>query len=146
MTTALKIITRAFQKATIKAAETPLTAAELEDGLDALNDIINQWNATGLLKGVSPVADSNTDLFEPDYATAALKANLATIMCGEYDIPVNQGLAVDASQSKSNLISASTNLEDIEFPSTLPVGSGNDNQYGYDYNRDFFPENEDDNF
>ncbi len=146
MTTALRIIQRAFQKATIKAAETPITAAELDDGLDELNDLINAWNAAGILKGVSPVNDANDDLFEPDYATGALKANLATIICGEYDIDVNRGLAISASTYKELMKAASTDLEDIPFPSTLPVGSGNDNQYGCDYNRDFFPENEDNNF
>lgn len=146
MTTALKIIERGFQKAGIKAAETPLKASEVADGLDVLNDILNSWNATGLLKGIGPVDDEGTDLQEPDYATWALKATLAIMIAGEYGIDVTQAMAVDKTDSMSALVTASANLNDTEYPSTLPIGSGNRNQYGYGYDRDFFPENNKENF
>lgn len=124
MTTALKIIQRAFQKATIKAAETPLTDSEVEDGLDALNDLLSRWDATGTLPGIARVADVNTDLLEPEYATGALKAKLATIMCGEYALPVSQGLAVDVSEAVRDMITAQANLGDVAYPSSLPRGPG----------------------
>jgi hypothetical protein len=146
MTTALKIASRAFQKAGIKAAETPLEASEIEDALDVLNDLINAWNATGVLKGVSPVLDIGEDLKEPSYSSWALKANLAIMIAGEYGKEVSQSMAIDASQSMNALISASSNLSDIEYPDTLPIGSGNNEQYDNSYDRDFFPENELENF
>jgi hypothetical protein len=146
MTTALKIVERAFQKAGIKAAETPLTASEGSDGIDVLNDLINSWNATGVLKGVDPVSDSGEDLREPDYATAALKSHLAIMIAGEYGIDVTQAMAVSAASSWSDLIAATADLNNTEYPSTLPIGSGNRNQYGYGYDRDFFPENNKENF
>jgi len=146
MTTALKIINRAFQKTGIKAAETPLKPSELTDGLDVLNDLIKSWGASGLLVGVAPVQDVGDDLNEPDEATWALKANIAVIIAGEYRIEITQSMAVDASQSKNLLITATANLNDTEYPSTLPIGSGNRNQYGYGYDRDFFPENDKENF
>jgi hypothetical protein len=146
MTTALKIIERAFQKATIKAAETPLSASEIEDGLDALNDLLSRWDSTGVLIGIPRVADVNDDLQEPEYATAALKAKLATIMCGEYALPITQGLAVDVSEAVRDLVIATANTEDVAFPSTLPRGSGNPYNYGTGYDSDFFPENKKRNF
>lgn len=146
MATARKILERAFSKIGVRAAETPLTAAEISDGLDVLNDLISTWDATGTLKGVAPVIDVSADLKEPRYATWALKANVAILLAGEYGIPVSQALAVDASSSKSEMVKASMNLQDLEFPSTLPIGSGNRDEYGTGYDRDFFPENSKRNF
>ncbi len=145
MTTALKIISRAFQKAGIKAAEVPLTPSEIEDGLDVLNDMVKTWGAVGILKGVTPVIDVGDDLNEPDESSWALKANLAIMMAGEYRVEVSQSMAIDATNSLEGLISSSTDLESVPLPSTLPMGSGNDEQY-YNSNQEFFPENEKENF
>jgi hypothetical protein len=146
MTTALKLIERGFQKAGIKAAEKPLKASEIADGLDVLNDILNSWNATGVLKGIGPVEDTDKDLLEPDYASWALKATLAVMIAGEYGIEITQAMAADKTESMNALISATADLNNTEYPSTLPIGSGNRDQYGYGYDRDFFPENDKENF
>ena len=124
MTTALKIIERAFSKAGVRAAETPLSDSEVADGLDALNVMLESWNATGTLKGVDPVADSGTNLREPGYATWALQSNLAIILAGEYGVEVSPGLGNEAAMTLRDMISASINLQNLEFPSTLPIGSG----------------------
>lgn len=146
MATAQKIIDRAFSKIGVKAAETPLTAAEISDGLDSLNDLLSAWDATGVLKGVAPVESADTDLEEPRYATGAIKAHLAIILAGEYGVPLSPSLIGEADHFMRYLVTASTNLEDVAFPSTLPKGSGNRNDYGIGYDRDFFPENDKRNF
>ena len=146
MSTGTVIVTRAFSKATIKPAETPLSASELADGLDILNDLLSAWDATGTLKGIAPISTIGTNLWEPRYATAALKATIAVKLCGEYGLLVPPALAKDEIDSMSSMIAASFNGQALALPSTLPVGSGNRNEFGTGYDRDFFPENDKRNF
>lgn len=146
MSTARKIIERAFSKIGVKAAESPLSPSEIEDGLDSLNDLLNTWNSTGELKGVSPVQDVGTDLQEPDYATMALKSSLAIILAGEYGVAIPQGLPTEATIAMSSMIVASANTSNVEFPPTLPRGSGNQNAVLGSTFTDFFPEKNRRNF
>jgi hypothetical protein len=146
MTTARKIVERAFSKINVRAAETPLTAAEISDGLDVLNDLLEAWDASGILKGVESVQDADKDLMEPRASTWALKSNVAILLAGEYGIEVTPAIANDAVDSVNQWISGSINLQNLEYPSTLPIGTGNRDEYGYGYDRDFFPEDDKRNF
>lgn len=146
MSTARRIIERAFSKNGIRGAETEISPSEISDGLDVLNDLLAQWDSTGVLKGIPPVQDVDTELMEPRYSTAALKAQVAVIIAGEYGIPVSTALAQDLTGSLNSMLSANTDLQNLEFPSTLPIGSGNRDEYGTGYDRDFFPENSKRNF
>jgi hypothetical protein len=140
------MIKRAFSKAGIKPAETPLSDSEIEDGLDSLNDLLSEWDVNDTLVGVPLLDDVNEVVECPRYADGALKAAIAIRIAGEYNIPVTQAMAVDASASLSAMIAASTDFSDIEFPDTLPIGSGN-RDYGHTYENDvFFPRNTKRNF
>ena len=129
----------------VRAAETPLTASEIDDGLDVLNDLLAAWDATGTLRGIPPTDDVGVELQEPRYASGALKANVAVKLAAEFGIQLNQSIADNARESLQELVKASIDLSDVEYPATVPLGSGNrDEWYGYD--RDFFPENTKRNF
>jgi len=142
--TALKIIERAFSKAGIKPAEASLTASEIEDGLDALNDLLAAWGANGTLKGVNPVMNPSDEMITPREADWALKSNLGVIISGEYGEQVNKILLTEADNALSEFLSATTNLDQIPYPSTLPKGSGNDQDY--DWYSDFFEDDTEENF
>lgn len=146
MTTALHMINRAFSKAGIKAAETPLSPSELEDGLDIMNDMLAQWDAAGTLKGVPLIDDSADHVNCPRYADRAIKGALAILIAGEYNVPVSQAMAVDASDGLAAMIAAGNNWKDIELPDTLPKGSGNKVDYNYYDDDNFFTKNTDLNF
>jgi hypothetical protein len=139
MATAQHIIERAFTKIGIRAAETPLTASEIADGLDNLNNLLSTWDASGVLKGVPPIADVGMEVEAPRYAIGALQAQVAIMLAGEYGVSVSSSLAAEVTLFVDQLIAASINLQDIKYPSTLPVGSGNQDGYGADYYRDYFP-------
>jgi hypothetical protein len=141
MTTAIKIINRAAQKATIKSAGNDLPPEEIADFLDLLNDIIKEWTSNSILKGVECTYDANTDLMEPQYATPALKATLALRACTEFEKPISQALAAEVTSTFSSMLIAKPSVP-VTFPDTLPMGSGN-YEPGCD---DFFPTNIKDNF
>lgn len=146
MATVLKIIERAFSKAGIKPAETPLSAAEIEDGIDALNDMLSAWNATGLLEGVDLAANPGDAFEAPRESLWMIKANLALTLAGEYAINPSQMMLEDARNSMSSWIKSSVQLRQLNFPGTLPRGSGNQWQEDTGWYRDFFPEDEKENF
>jgi hypothetical protein len=145
MTTALKIIKAGFRKATINAGYKPLNATETADALEILNDLIIQWNASGVLTGIDPVTSLDTDLFEPGYATRPLKLAVGVEICVEFGKPIDPGMAAIASNAYKLMLTRSIPPQTVEMPDTFPLGSGN--YYDYwegDYH--FFPQNTVENF
>jgi len=143
MTTAQVLIDGAFEEIGVKAAESPLTDAMAQKGLRKLNNILNEWNATGILVGIEPVYDLSTDLLEPDYATGAIEAQVGVRLAGQFGQQVSQSLAVQATAGYNTLIATAPPLK-VAYPSTLPKGSGNRRYYENYY--DFFPEQDERNF
>ena len=84
MTTSADIISGALKHLGIRAAESPLTAAEVQDGLEDLNDMGAEWEESGLRMGFEPNLDANATLNLPRSAIAAFKANLAVRIAAQY--------------------------------------------------------------
>jgi hypothetical protein len=145
MATAGSFITRALQKAGIRTSESPIEASEMQDGLDAFNDMMISWEMSGLMLGFSPVADKDTEVRVPRFAHAAIKAELAVILGPEYSKAADPVLLAEAQARKDELMTAVIKIGDVEYPDTLPVGSGNACR-GLITDRRFFPANEEDNF
>ena len=143
MATAGSFITRALQKIGVRTSESPIEASEMQDGLDALNDMLISWEMSGLMLGFEPVADNEVRV--PRFAHAAIKAELAVILGPEYSKPANPVLLAEAQGRKDELMTAVIKIGDVEYPDTLPVGSGNTCS-GFVTDRRFFPANERDNF
>jgi hypothetical protein len=125
MATANDIIARAFSRAGIKASEAALEPDEIQDGLDLLNDMLSNWEPIHHL-GFSPVAGVADEIRIPRFANAAVIDAFAIVLSPEYHKPVSQGLAASAKLSMDNMMSANINLDDVDMPSTLPLGSGNE--------------------
>ncbi len=102
MATAASFITRALQKAKIRTAETPIEPTEMQDGLDALNDMLISWEQVMPL-GFTPVADIDLEVRVPRYAHAAIKAELAVIFMSEYSEAPDPVLIAEAKHVKMSL-------------------------------------------
>jgi len=145
MATAESFIIRAFSKAGIKTAETSLEASEIQDGLDQLNDMLSSWEFSGIRLGFEPVADKDDELRVPRFAHAAIKSNLAVVIGPEYSKPPSPVLLAESDLTKSELLTAIIRIDPVAFPSTLPLGSGNECS-DFITDRRFFPENEQEHF
>jgi|GEM_PF-2049356 len=145
MTTALKIIKAGFRKATINSGYKPLNATETADALEILNDLIIQWNSQGILTGINPVTSLDTDLFEPRYATRAIKLQVGGEICVEFGKQITQGFAAIAASSWNAMLTVSQPGQDVEYPENMPIGTGNYQDCEDDY-YSFFPQNTIDNF
>jgi hypothetical protein len=145
MATASHIIERAFSKIGVRAAETPLEAEEIQNGLDTLNDMLSAWDNDGTLKGVSPVSAAEDEVKAPRYAEGAIKAHLAMRLAGEYRVAITPAMIGDATDLMNSMLSASIDLDNVPLPATLPTGSGNDD-WDYGAEREFFPQTSRSNF
>lgn len=145
MATAESFIIRAFSKAGIKTAETSLEASEIQDGLDQLNDMLSSWEFSGIRLGFEPVPDKDDELRVPRFAHAAIKSNLAVALGPEYSKPADAILMAEAKITKDELLTALIKIGPVEFPSSLPLGAGNECG-DYVTDRRFFPENSEEHF
>lgn len=144
MTTANDLITGAFSEIGISAAETPIEAFMIQDGLDQLNDMAAEWETSGLGLGLVPVEnDTDTVRLERGYV-AAVKLQLGLRLAPVYERPITQDQAAKASASWENVLRSLSIVTDVEFPSTLPLGSGNECPDITD--RRFYPDNSKKNF
>ena len=125
MATVTEIVTGALVLLEIKVSESAIEAPEAEDGLTALNDMMNEWNVDGINVGYETLSSIDDELFVDLGAIGAIKANLAVYIAPEYGRTVSPSLATRANRSKRSL-RASINLNPSQYPDTLPIGSGNE--------------------
>ena len=92
MATAQTFIESALRKIQIKGAETPLTTAELADGLEVLNDMGAQLEAEGFELDFVNLASVGTTVPIPVYSNGFYKLQLAARLATEYAVPFNDSL------------------------------------------------------
>jgi len=140
--TSLEIIEGALKHLGVNPAESPVTAAEAQDGLDDLNDMGSEWEST-LQIGFLPAEDVNDEISLPRQAYAAFKAGLAGRIAPQYGKPIYPELAELMRETKKALDKFSLQKLTSEFPDTLPVGSGNECS---NYGQRFYSNDGDTNF
>tara|TARA_R110000868_G_C10972546_1_gene770345 strand:- start:7890 stop:8324 length:435 start_codon:yes stop_codon:yes gene_type:complete len=144
MATGSYIINRAFSKLGIKAAETDIEASEMQDGLDALNDMLESWEPIYQL-GFIRLESETEEVRAPSFANSAIITSLAIYLSGEYNQTPKESLAIEAINSKRDLDIAILKPIRVAFPDTLPMGSGNHDISVIDNER-FFNEDKETNF
>ena len=138
MQTARDVIEGAYEHISIFDPD----ASELSKGLTGLNDMLASWEPKCKL-GFSPLANVSDTLRVPRYAIGAIKAHLAILLASSKGKAVPDSLAVQARKLKDDWPAKPLK---VQYPSILPMGSGNISS-DYVYNDpDFFPENTPSNF
>ncbi len=139
-----EVVQDAFEEIGVKTAEVALTSDELQSGIRRCNDMLTEWAQAGSLAGYNPVFDGD-DTIEADIsAIGAIKYNLAVRLAPSYQKQVSMALATVADTTLSSLRAANTDLSNIPYPDSLPMGSGNTCK-SYT-NRNFYPTNKRINF
>ncbi len=146
MAAASYFIIRSLTRLGVRPSETSLQADEMQDGLDLMNDMLSEWEETGPQLGFSPVAGVSDEVRIPRGANAAVIDNLAIKMAPEYSRIVSPALAESANESLKNMLNANVFIGDVDMPSTLPLGSGNQTCDNDLDDRRFFPEGKKRNF
>jgi hypothetical protein len=144
MATGTDFVTRALTRIGIRASETSLEASELQDGLDMLNDMLSNWEESGYNLGFSPIANLTDEVRVPRGANAAIIDSLAIVLAPEYSRPISPALAASVKIHFDNMLRANVFIGDVDYPSTLPKGAGNECDNLLDDT--FFPEKDKRNF
>jgi hypothetical protein len=133
-------ITGALRKLGIRASETVIDDAEMADGLEDLNDL---GAANNLFPPMASVSDT---VRIPRGLDGALKLVLAEKILPDYsDLQLTPVLAKSFSNAWDDIWRITNGTIEVNFPNTLPLGSGSDDSY-YLWNDAFFKESEKPNF
>jgi hypothetical protein len=134
--TASQYVSDALQDILVKAAEVPLTADEMATGIRYFNDMMTMYDADGIALGFTVITAPNQLVTIPDGAKAGAKANLAAFLAPQFKKPVPPELAARANAGLRVMRKLGVNIARTEFPSTLPLGSGNEGSWD---NNHFYP-------
>lgn len=143
MATGQDIIKEAFQELGISESEEPIEAADMQLGLKKLNDMLTEWDEAGRIIGFTPLGELTDDV----RLTRGLHGVAATLLAGRLaapmKMPISAELAASIKLAGKMLLRITVKLGEVKLPSTLPRGTGNDNDR---YNGRFFDEQDKENF
>jgi len=126
MATAAQVITAALQKILVQASEAPLEADELSGAIFTMNNLMLDYDASGIRLGYTEILTLGDDVTIPVGALRGLIYNLARDLVPEFGGEFSQ-LAEDIAQSGlKTMRKLGVAITATEFPSTLPIGSGNE--------------------
>jgi len=140
------MVNGAFRKLGINPSDSAIEGQEMLAGIETMNDMLSEWEASGIVLGFSPIADSADTVRVPRSTENAIKANLAGRMASDYSKQLSPALVAEISASTDNMLRIISKPLEVEFPDTLPLGSGNhcaDNTY---WDQRFFNANNKENF
>jgi hypothetical protein len=105
-------------------------ADERQEALHKLDGYMAMLKNQGVDIGYNfPLTPSDSDLDDesglPDYAEMAIWQQLALRLCPAYGKTASQILVSSAHQAKAHLMSAIAVIPSTRYPSTLPIGRGN---------------------
>ena len=145
MATALDICSSAAEEIGVKTAEIALEDADFQTFFSRMNDMLLEWDDIGVIVGYTEVLNGDDTVNIDRNAIGAVKYNLAIRLAPSFQKLVTAALAAIAGGTLEVLMASSTDLSNIAYPDTLPLGSGNQCANN-DTDRRFFPNNKTDNF
>lgn len=145
--TAGAIVRDALTELTVQGNEQTVQAVELNTGIRYLNRMMAALDANGIKLGYTVVNAPNDVLTVPAGVIEGIVYNLALRLASGYDIAVSPSLAQSAADGMQVMENIGINIGKVAFPSTLPIGSGNENFAGSYDSDPFYPDCcEDDSF
>jgi len=145
MATAADIIKGALRRLQIIGSETPIEYDEIKDGLEDLNDWAIGIEHGKIALGFAPVNLSSDIVNIPREAVGMYKDNLAIYVAGQYGAPIPQSLIKSAGDSMSLVLNMFQGNISVDYPDSLPIGSGSECDFLIEDQR-FFNNNGESNF
>ena len=141
MATVAQVAKASLQRILVQASEAPLQPDEYSDFIFAMNNYMNDLDASGIQLGYTEVSALGDDVTIPTGALRGLIANMAIEVAPDYNGIISQGLVKAARDGLNTMRLIGQSMGVSKMPSTLPIGSGNeDNLYGFSGH--FYPDAE----
>ena len=141
MATVAQVAKASLQKILVQATEAPIEASELQDFIFGMNNYMLDLDASGIQLGYTAVSDGGDDVTVPTGALRGVIYNMAIEMAPEFDGEVTAAVAKIANDSMNTLRLLGQTIGESAFPSTLPIGSGNEGCQSR-LSRRFYPDQE----
>ena len=126
MATAAQVLKAALQELVVQDVEAPLEPSEYQDAIFYLNNFMYDLDANGVSLGFTEVSNLSDAITVPPGAIQGVIKNLAVMLAPQFDIAVPGELYQQAESSMRTLEKLGVGMGRMNFPSTLPVGSGNE--------------------
>lgn len=136
MATVAQVAKASLQRILVQDSEAPLEASEYQDFIFSLNNYMASIDAEGIQLGYTTVTDLGDELTVPAGAIEGIIANMAIRVAPDYGKEIPQALVIAASHGLRVMRLIGQSLGQTEYPSTLPMGSGNYQQHGQTYYSD----------
>lgn len=107
-------------------AEAELEADEIQSTLRYMNRYMTMIDAKGINLGYTKVSSTSDDITIPDGAILGMIKNVALMLCPQYSAVATVELIQGAKEGLEAMRDLGITLEPTPYPSTLPVGSGNE--------------------
>lgn len=123
------IVKDALFEISILGVEAPAEPNEVNIGMRYLNRMLTALDARGVSLGFTEVSQINDDVTVPAGANEAIVDLLAMKMWRQFNddgAPVPADLAQRAREGLKTLYHIGVDVGAMEYPSTLPIGSGNE--------------------
>lgn len=142
--TAETIIKDALTEIVVLGGEAPLEATEAQGAIRYLNRMMAALDAKGIDLGFTEVTNLASPITSPLGAAEGIVFNLAAKLWTQYNdgAPVPTELFLKARDGIDTMLALAVSFGATEFPSTLPIGSGN--QDSTFTNQRFYPDLQDD--
>lgn len=121
------IIKDALTEITVLGAEAPVEAVDAQMGIRYLNRMMATFDAEGIDLGFTEVTSLASDITVPAGAVDGVVAGLAVRLWDSFaeGQQVPSTLLARAVAGKNAMRAIAVNIGATEYPSTLPIGSGN---------------------
>lgn len=140
MATVAQVAKASLQRILVQASEAPLEAADFQDFIFSMNTYMLALDAQGITLGYTEVSDLGDTVTIPTGALRGLIANMAIEVAPDYGAEISPGLALQARDGLAAMRRLGVSTPRSSFPSTLPIGSGNE---GNDHDlTHFYPDEE----
>ena len=139
MATAESLIKAALQEILVQASEQPIEAEEFQTAVQYLNEMMAMLASDGINLGYSDVTNASDVITIPNGALAPVRNLLAVELATQYDVPLNQLLIAKSERGLRILEKIAVQPSPTSYPSTLPIGSGNEDGYS-NYDKFYDPD------
>lgn len=123
-----ELVTDALEEIIVQSDEAPIEQSEGRAAIRALNDMMMSYEARGINLGYTVVTSLADDITVPLGAVRWMKLQLAIEMAPRYNATVDNVLLMKVKDAYQAALNLSYDSIQSEYPSTLPIGSGNDSQ------------------
>jgi len=139
MATAAQVLKTALLRIISQGAEADLQPDEFDDAIFAMNNYMFDLDARGVRLGYTQVTNLADNITVPLGALRGVIANVAIEIAPDFGGEISPGLVRAAKEGLEAMEELGVVVTTSVFPSTLPIGSGNEhNDHGLS-NR-FFPD------